>query len=280
MTPNATPNTELQWLTPGGQPLPTDQVYNVNLNKGWATYPQERVCSRCGGKGGSEAWAHTGFTCYKCGGTGGRHVVPARCYTRAALDAVIAAQAAKEQARIDAQIQRNQAALAARKTAFTEWLQTGEPDGAVLIWASEQLDSSSNFLADMAHRLRDFWIPSRAQYDALVNAKAREDERARIATESRHLGEVGTKLGPTKVFLVRVFDYSKPDDYPPIYRWKHVMRTEDDQTLIYTGGSKYVPHQEQDVPFLISGKIKKLDDYKGTKQTHIERPAVTLLESK
>lgn len=27
-------------------------------------------CDRCGGKGGSEAWKYTGFTCYKCGGTG------------------------------------------------------------------------------------------------------------------------------------------------------------------------------------------------------------------
>ena len=28
------------------------------------------VCDRCGGNGGSKAWAYTGWTCYKCGGTG------------------------------------------------------------------------------------------------------------------------------------------------------------------------------------------------------------------
>jgi nucleoid-associated protein YgaU len=27
-------------------------------------------CSRCGGAGGSDAWAYTGWTCYKCGGSG------------------------------------------------------------------------------------------------------------------------------------------------------------------------------------------------------------------
>ena len=28
------------------------------------------ACSRCGGLGGADAWAYTGWTCYKCGGTG------------------------------------------------------------------------------------------------------------------------------------------------------------------------------------------------------------------
>ena len=27
-------------------------------------------CSRCGGAGGSDAWAYTGWTCYNCGGSG------------------------------------------------------------------------------------------------------------------------------------------------------------------------------------------------------------------
>lgn len=36
------------------------------------------ICSRCGGLGSSEAWAHTGYTCYKCAGDGitGTKVVP------------------------------------------------------------------------------------------------------------------------------------------------------------------------------------------------------------
>lgn len=28
------------------------------------------TCDRCGGRGGSDAWKYTGYTCYKCGGTG------------------------------------------------------------------------------------------------------------------------------------------------------------------------------------------------------------------
>lgn len=30
----------------------------------------DRPCERCGGAGGSDAWAYTGWTCYECGGTG------------------------------------------------------------------------------------------------------------------------------------------------------------------------------------------------------------------
>lgn len=37
-----------------------------NGTKYWANY----TCPRCGGAGGSDAWAYTGWTCYKCGGTG------------------------------------------------------------------------------------------------------------------------------------------------------------------------------------------------------------------
>ena len=37
-----------------------------NGTKYWADY----TCPRCGGQGGSDAWAYTGWTCYECGGTG------------------------------------------------------------------------------------------------------------------------------------------------------------------------------------------------------------------
>ena len=33
-------------------------------------YVGDTTCDRCGGAGGADAWAYTGYTCYKCGGTG------------------------------------------------------------------------------------------------------------------------------------------------------------------------------------------------------------------
>jgi hypothetical protein len=42
----------------------------TKLRRQRATVPCTVSCSRCGGAGGSEAWRHTGWTCYQCGGRG------------------------------------------------------------------------------------------------------------------------------------------------------------------------------------------------------------------
>ena len=46
------------------------------------------ACDRCGGVGGSDAWKHTGYTCYKCNG---QRILPKTesVYTREKLDALI-----------------------------------------------------------------------------------------------------------------------------------------------------------------------------------------------
>lgn len=43
-------------------------------------------CWRCGGAGGSNAWAHTGWKCYKCGGEGTNGTRTVKLYTQEALD--------------------------------------------------------------------------------------------------------------------------------------------------------------------------------------------------
>ena len=45
------------------------KLIKVDRN-GTKYYEVETKCDRCGGRGGSDAWAYTGWTCYKCGGTG------------------------------------------------------------------------------------------------------------------------------------------------------------------------------------------------------------------
>jgi hypothetical protein len=47
---------------------PQEKAY---LNsKGQPCISHQERCGRCGGRGGSERWAYTGWTCYDCGGTG------------------------------------------------------------------------------------------------------------------------------------------------------------------------------------------------------------------
>ena len=77
-------------------------------------------CDRCGGQGGSDAWAYTGWTCYKCGGTGS---VSATWIERtpeyqAKLDARREAKNAKKRAEAEAAAERRERArIAAEESA-------------------------------------------------------------------------------------------------------------------------------------------------------------------
>lgn len=42
----------------------------IRTDKNGTKYWGDYTCDRCGGVGGCDAWAYTGWTCYKCGGTG------------------------------------------------------------------------------------------------------------------------------------------------------------------------------------------------------------------
>ena len=43
----------------------------IRIDRNGTKYFEGMVtCDRCGGAGGADAWAYTGWTCYKCGGTG------------------------------------------------------------------------------------------------------------------------------------------------------------------------------------------------------------------
>lgn len=49
----------------------TGTEFNGTINANEKGKPQGtsiEPCSRCGGAGGSQAWAFTGYTCYQCGG--------------------------------------------------------------------------------------------------------------------------------------------------------------------------------------------------------------------
>lgn len=40
----------------------------TTLRRRRSTRTRHAPCNRCGGAGGSQAWAYTGYTCYRCGG--------------------------------------------------------------------------------------------------------------------------------------------------------------------------------------------------------------------
>ena len=46
--------------------------YFVRVDKNGTKIYEDWTCTRCGGAGGADAWVYTGFTCWECGGTGKR----------------------------------------------------------------------------------------------------------------------------------------------------------------------------------------------------------------
>lgn len=48
------------------------KIVYLRTDKNGTKYYANYTCPRCGGAGGSDKWAFTGWTCYECGGTGER----------------------------------------------------------------------------------------------------------------------------------------------------------------------------------------------------------------
>lgn len=261
-------------FTRGGRLLTeADNLRILTVNgRSKIVWDEQRKCSRCGGQGGSQAWAYTGYTCYKCGGNGGFYTVRQPAYTREQLDKLNAAAEAK-QVRAAAERERMRLIQEAKDAEkFKEWLPSTDMD--MILWLGDQSESPFNFLKDMANRVNALQTLSQAQYDAVARCYVKEKAKEAKAAGSRFLAPVGERLENVPVRLVQVFDYST-EDYPPITRYKHILETEDGQTVTYTGGSKYFPHQVSDELFLVSGKVKDHNEYRGVKQTVIERPSVT-----
>ena len=45
----------------------------IRTDKNGTKIYEDWTCPRCGGKGGADCWAHTGYKCYECGGSGRAH---------------------------------------------------------------------------------------------------------------------------------------------------------------------------------------------------------------
>lgn len=274
-----TDNTELQWFSRSGRPLSvSDYIRDQDPAKGRATYRYEVVCSRCGGRGGSEAWAHTGYTCYQCNGSGGRESRVGKAYTREALDKLIAASEAR-QAKSEAAAKIKAELQAARDLEeFVAWLPS--VNGTVILWAGTQTESTFAFLADMAHRVNTYRVLSAAQYNALVKCWTHTQERAATAENSKYLADVGEQLIDVQARMTRFIEL-EPDQNPyhaPVRRYLREFTTPDGQVLVYFGSSKYMPMEVSDALFLIGGKVKDHKEYRGVKQTIIKRPTIKELE--
>jgi len=238
--------------------------------KGAATFLRPRKCSRCGGAGRSDKWAHTGYTCFDCGGNGQsiRGDEAVKLYTAEKLAKLNAAKAkadAKRAAKA-AEIAAARAAEAAAKAgAFRA------EHGALLARAEAHMDNE--FIADVITRAIDRSEITEAQAAAVSTAIDRIESRRALARASRHVGRVGDRL-ETIVTVERVTSFGRPAfNASWITETVYVVTMRDAEgNCIVSMSPRF--HVEQGARFTLRATIKDHSNYQGQQQTKVTRAKV------
>lgn len=202
-----------------GRPFSGLTPADYDERKGSASFYRAGTCHRCGGAGGSQAWAYTWYTCYQCGGSGkGAHVLT-KIYTaerlaklnatKARADERKAAKRAAEAAAAEAERVAN---LAARRAEFD----AAYPGLSGLI---DMYAEGSEFLTSMAGNLAHTGTlterQAQAAQDAVQRARAGQIRQSR----AHHVGTVGERLELTIKCerIITLDDGARFDSFGPRY---------------------------------------------------------------
>lgn len=211
-------------------------------------------CKRCGGKGGAEAWKHTGYTCYECGGNGGAHKVHDPVYT--------AEQLAKLNARQEAVLAKKQAAIKAKADAALAAFTDAHAD---LIAKVAKIQKPSDFIAKVMEKGAKYGSLSAAQVDAVNKAADRDLERQAVNQGSQWVGAVNDKIEFTAtVTFVTGFESR--------FGYTYVTGLRDDAGNILI--QKGVSIGDKGDRLTIKATVKEHAVRDGVKQTIITRPKV------
>ncbi len=264
-----------QLFTRDGKPAPAGAPV---LGAGKPYFMQTRPCTRCGGLGGSEAWRHTGWTCYQCGGNGKGDDVAVRLYTaeqNAKLDAAQAKRNAKKQAEADAAAAVHRAEADLRRAGFQAeyadvlpWLRAE----VAKLEARQEVGSgrAEGFLPDMLRRADTdaLWTP--AQGAAVRSSKAKTEAAERVRAASRHVGDKGARLD-LRVTVERVRDFTRQH---PVAYWQSqtvyvvTMRDAEGNCLVSKSSSFTAA---EGASLRIRGTVSAHDEFRGEKQTQLIR---------
>lgn len=250
----------MEFFTRSGNPIPAADITQADDTH--CTYKFQRCCSRCGGLGGSNAWAHTGWTCYECGGVG-KWMKSARGYTAerlAQLNVMLEKRRAKAEEARRAKAEAKELRVAGLRAAFRAehqeaiaWLEAN---------AKEDDYGGPNFAGSVLQAFNTWGSLTDGQLQAVEAILVKERERAAQAKRSRHIGAVKDRVTVTLV-VERVMDWSY-GSYPTIYRYCNLCRDEHGNRVKYVG-SKVLEAGTY------KATIKELGEYKGELETTIER---------
>jgi len=254
-------------------------IYDADPARGTAKYNYDATCSRCGGAGGSDKWAHTGWTCFQCGGSGKGGVHTGKLYTAEKLVKLNATQqkrnAALKVKRDAAQLVQQAAASEARQAFY---LANRELVTGLSNWAEVpgNLDHSS-FLLEMWQTLEQNGQLTDGQMAAtqkwLDSIKARAAARA----ASQFIGEVGKRMEFTLV-IERIIKLEAQDNFSRGGRYQqwalptiYLCRDDQGNRVVYKGSSALGAKGET---IRLKATVEAHDTYKDENQTKIARPKV------
>jgi hypothetical protein len=272
-----------------------EQAPNGKTEKGAPVYRYERACFRCGGAGGSDKWAHTGWTCYDCNGKGKAATLGVeKLYTAEKLTKLVEAQAkrdaAKKAARDEAAVVEAERAARERHDVLTHYdLLLKRIRAAVPVKYDEndnEIDAldGEGFIASIYRHItqKSKWL-SEGQSEAIEKVLTKiEAEKARVKAAT-YIGEVGQRLDLT-LTLEKVVTWGEQWQG---YTFLCIMKDENGSKVVYKGKSphslglksEYDPKDRcsyikigQTVQVKATIGEHKRSTYNGEPETYITRP--------
>lgn len=231
----------------------------VTPNAGSPEKPAYRyidLCYRCGGKGGSQAWAYTGYYCYLCRGTG------------KSLEKTVPLYTAEKLAKLQAAEEKRYAAKLAKAEAKAK-AEAVERQQRIEAMLAEHAD----FIAKLRSLDGEFWVGFRDSFFVRAEAPTErqialvEAEVAKRAANaaSGHFGTVGEKITITATIerIIRL-------DSQWGANWINILRS-GANVASYKG---QVDLGCEGDTVTLTATVADHTEYKGTKQTILKRPKV------
>lgn len=240
---------------------------------------EQQKCSRCGGAGGADKWAHTGWTCFDCNGSGDGKIITVKLYTAeklAALNAIAAKKTAKRDAAEAVRRAEIQAAERAAREIFDAEFADVMPWLAEVGYADDDIETryKEGFLGDMLKLARERAAWSPAQAAAVRSAYAKAIEAKRVRAASQYVGSIGLRI-TAQVTVERERSYPRPKAMAPWVTEEvfiTTMRDDEGNALIVKSPSFRAPVGAR---LSIKGTVKDYGDWKGEAQTFLQRVKAT-----
>lgn len=271
-----------------------DKPFKVDKNG--TQYFYDWTCRRCGGLGGSDAWAYTGWTCYECGGAGKAQKPDIiKVYTdeyRERLEAQRQKRHEKKVAELKAQTDEKNAEFF-EKNAFDAqgftYVALGNTYGIkeqlkaegfkyndILGWHTNKATEHKAVkvhVDDVFAKNEYGWYTFGYEKADAVKAmiKAESDKLAEAEDTTRYLGEVGQKI-KVDVILQSAYSYSYNIGWQTVYSTAYTFRDADGNLIVWKTQKDLGLEEGQHVT--IEGKVKEHSLYRNKKQTVITRAKV------